>query len=121
MFQYLIEFKYENREIPNSLRGSLSCLEFWGSQNENAIKYAMQDNLMYNIPNWKFGMLHKDLMLCSHRWLDGAGNCRSVIIWAHEGVCKISTHMVLLASTSFTMPSVWQKVWKFTQEDGLGK
>ena len=42
-FHYLIKFKYENREIPNSLRGSLSCLGFRGLRNENAIKYDMQE------------------------------------------------------------------------------
>ena len=33
--------KYENNEIPNSLRGSLSCVEFLGSA-QNANKYDMQ-------------------------------------------------------------------------------
>ena len=35
----------------------LGCLEFQGSQNGNAIKYDMHEWPMYNIPNWKFGML----------------------------------------------------------------
>ena len=33
-FQNLRKPKYENNEIPNSLRGSLSCVEFLGSQNK---------------------------------------------------------------------------------------
>ena len=33
-FQNLRKLKYENNEIPNSLRGSLSCVEFLGSQNK---------------------------------------------------------------------------------------
>ena len=40
-FQNLRKLKYENNEIPNSLRGSLSCVEFLGSS-QNAIKYDMQ-------------------------------------------------------------------------------
>ena len=39
--QNLRKLKYENNEIPNSLRRSLSCVEFLGS-NQNAIKYDMQ-------------------------------------------------------------------------------
>ena len=35
------KLKYENNEIPNSLCGSLSCVEFLGST-QNAIKYDMQ-------------------------------------------------------------------------------
>ena len=35
------KFKYENSEIPNSLRGSMSCLEFSRISKENAIKYDM--------------------------------------------------------------------------------
>ena len=50
-------FKYKNGEIPNSLRGSLSFLEFLGSQNKNLIKYDMHEWPMYNIPNWNFGLL----------------------------------------------------------------
>ena len=55
--QNLRKLKYENNEIPNSLRGSLSCVEF-SRINQNAIKiwYAIMIYL-YNIPNWKFGML----------------------------------------------------------------
>ena len=48
--------KYENNEISNSLRGSLSCVKFLGSTKMQE-KYDMHDDLMYNIPNWKFGML----------------------------------------------------------------
>ena len=48
---------WERGKIPNSLRGSLSCLGFRGSQERNAIKYDMHGWPMYNIPNWKFGML----------------------------------------------------------------
>ena len=40
-FQNLRKLKYENNEIPNSLRGSLSCVKFLGS-NQNALKYDMQ-------------------------------------------------------------------------------
>ena len=41
-FQILRKLKYENNEIPNSLRGSLSCIEFLGSsQRCNKIWYAM--------------------------------------------------------------------------------
>ena len=36
-FQNLRKLKYENNEIPNSLRGSLSCIEFLGSS-QNVIK-----------------------------------------------------------------------------------
>ena len=39
--QNLRKLKYENNEIPNSLYGSLSCVEFLGSS-QNAIKYDMQ-------------------------------------------------------------------------------
>ena len=40
--QNLRELKYENNEIPNSLRGSLSCIEFLGSTKmQNKIWYAM--------------------------------------------------------------------------------
>ena len=56
-FHYLIKIKYENRKIPNSLRGSLSCLGFRGLRNGNAINHDMHGWSMYNIPNWKFGML----------------------------------------------------------------
>ena len=45
----------KNREIPNSLRGSLSCLGFRGFQNGNTIKYDMHGWSMYNIPNWNLG------------------------------------------------------------------
>ena len=55
-FRNLRKPKYENNEIPNSLRGSLNCVEFLGSS-QNAIKYDMHEWSMYNIPNWKFGML----------------------------------------------------------------
>ena len=55
-FENLRKLKYENNEIPNSLRGSLSCVEFLGS-NQNAINMICNDDPMYNIPNWKFGML----------------------------------------------------------------
>ena len=40
-FQNLRQLKYENNEIPNSLRGSLSCLGFIEDL-PTAIKYAMQ-------------------------------------------------------------------------------
>ena len=40
-FQNLRKLKYENNEIPNSLHGSLSCVEFLRSR-QNAIKYDMQ-------------------------------------------------------------------------------
>ena len=39
--QNLRKLKYENNKIPNSLRGSLSCVEFLGS-NQKKIKYDMQ-------------------------------------------------------------------------------
>ena len=55
-FQNLRKLKYENNEIPHSLRGSLNCVKFLGSS-QNAIKYDMQWWSTYNIPNWKFGML----------------------------------------------------------------
>ena len=54
----LRKLKYVNNEIPNSLRGSLSCLGFSRVKTKSKIKYDMHDDLMYNIPNWKFGMLH---------------------------------------------------------------
>ena len=53
----LRKLKYVNNEIPNSLRGSLSCLGFSRIKSKSKIKYDMHDDLMYNIPNWKFGML----------------------------------------------------------------
>ena len=56
-FSKFEKLKYENSEIPNSLRGSLSCLEFRGSRNEIQQKFDMHEWSMYNIPNWKFGML----------------------------------------------------------------
>ena len=40
-FQNLIKLKYENNEIPNSLRGSLSCVELLGTT-KMQIKYDMQ-------------------------------------------------------------------------------
>ena len=40
---YLIKLKYEKQKIPNSLRGSLSCLEFRGSQKEYAVQYDMHE------------------------------------------------------------------------------
>ena len=40
-FQNLKKLKYENKEIPNSLCGSLSCVEFLGPT-KDAIKYDMQ-------------------------------------------------------------------------------
>ena len=46
----LRQLKYENNEIPNSLRGSLSCVEFLGSS-QNATNMVCNDDLMYNIPN----------------------------------------------------------------------
>ena len=40
--QNLRKLKYENNEIPNSLRGSLSCVEFLASSQQcNKICYAM--------------------------------------------------------------------------------
>ena len=39
-FQNLRKLKYENNEILNSLRGSLSCVEFLGSTKSNKICYA---------------------------------------------------------------------------------
>ena len=40
--QNLRKLKYENNEIPNSLRGSLSCVEFLGSTKmQNKIWYAL--------------------------------------------------------------------------------
>ena len=41
LFKIREKLEYENNEIPNSLRGSLSCVEFLGSS-QNAIKYDMQ-------------------------------------------------------------------------------
>ena len=41
LFSKFEKLKYENNEIPNSLRGSLSCVEF-SRINQNAVKYAMQ-------------------------------------------------------------------------------
>ena len=64
-FQNLRKPKLENNEIPNSLRGSLSCLGFSRIKTKSKIKYDMHDDLMYNIPNWKFGMLH--ISKCSSR------------------------------------------------------
>ena len=52
LFSNLRKLKYENNEIPNSLRGSLSCVEFVGST-QNEIKYDMHDDLMYNISKLK--------------------------------------------------------------------
>ena len=68
MFQYLIKIKYENREIPNSLWGSLSCLGFSriARRKANEIWYAWMT--MYNIPNWKFGMLHGSPVIWKFRW-----------------------------------------------------
>ena len=40
-FQNSRKLKYENNEVPNSFRGSLSCVDFLGSS-QNAIKYDMQ-------------------------------------------------------------------------------
>ena len=54
--QNLRKLKYENNEIPNSLRGSLSCIEFLGS-NQKQYNMICKDDLVYNIPNWKFVML----------------------------------------------------------------
>ena len=39
LFQNLRELKYENNEIPNSLRGLLSCVDFLGST-------KMQENML---------------------------------------------------------------------------
>ena len=55
-FQNSRKLKYENNEIPNSLRGSLSCVEFLGST-KMQINMICNDDLVYNIPNWRFGML----------------------------------------------------------------
>ena len=41
--------KYENREIPNSLRGSLSCLGFRGLRNGKAIKLRIKFLFDFNI------------------------------------------------------------------------
>ena len=41
LFKIREKLKYENNEIPNSLHGSLSCVEFLGLT-QNAIKYDMQ-------------------------------------------------------------------------------
>ena len=41
LFSKFEKTQYENNEIPNSLRGSLSCVKFLGSS-QNAIKYDMQ-------------------------------------------------------------------------------
>ena len=41
LFQHLRELKYENNEISNSLRGSLSFLRFLGSQPKCKNKYDM--------------------------------------------------------------------------------
>ena len=41
-FQNLRQLKYENNEIPNSLRGSLSCVEFLGPSKNATKKYDMQ-------------------------------------------------------------------------------
>ena len=49
--QNLRKLKYVNNEIPNSLRGSLSCLGFSRIKTKRKIKYDMHDDLMYNIPN----------------------------------------------------------------------
>ena len=56
-FQNLRKLKYENNEIPNSLWGSLSCVKFLGST-KTQINMICNDDLLYNIPNWNFGMLH---------------------------------------------------------------
>ena len=41
-FSKFEQLKYENNEIPNSLRGSLSCVEFLGSTKmQNKIWYAV--------------------------------------------------------------------------------
>ena len=47
----LRKLKYVNNEIPNSLRGSLSCLGFSRIKTQKQTKYDMHDDLMYNIPN----------------------------------------------------------------------
>ena len=50
LFKIQEKLEYENNEIPNSLHGSLSCVEFPGStkMQQNMI---CNDDLMHNIPN----------------------------------------------------------------------
>ena len=55
--QNLRKLKYENKEFPNSLRGSLSCVEISRIKPKAKQNMICNDDLMYNIPNWKFGML----------------------------------------------------------------
>ena len=56
LFKFEKTLKYENNEISNSLRRSLSCVKFLGSTKMQE-KYVMHDDLVFNIPNCKFGML----------------------------------------------------------------
>ena len=53
-FQNLRQLKYENNEIPNSLRGSLSCVKFLGSTKMQE-KYDMHDDLCITFQVAKFG------------------------------------------------------------------
>ena len=84
--QNLRELKYENNEIPNSLRGSWSCVEFLGSTKmQNKIWYAWWSNVyqsklkiwdvtwgVHHIPPWpsscpKGGRSHHE-SAHHHRW-----------------------------------------------------
>ena len=50
LFNFEKTLKYENNEISNSLRRSLSCVKFLGS-GKNARKYDMHDDLTFQIEN----------------------------------------------------------------------
>ena len=63
----------------------------------------------------------KELKMSSHGGMTWAQLWWRAMIRRYEGPCKFQLIWILLASTSFTKPSVWQKLWKFTEEDWLGK
>ena len=45
LFKILRKLNYENNEIPNSLRGSLSCIEFLGSSQQCNKNMICNDDL----------------------------------------------------------------------------
>ena len=60
-------------------------------------------------------------MVSSHGLLDGAQILWRAIIWHIEDVAKIQLIRICLASTCFTKLLAEQKLWKFAEEDLLGK
>ena len=115
----MIKLKYENWEIPNYLRGSLSCLGSRVSRNEMRQKYdvnymVMQSNMtrmerviingmvescmaIYcNIPNFQFGMLYID------------HSCISYFIAFHFVILEIlSNSRILGESWGFPSFHIW--------------